>query len=117
MPRVSCVTVVPARALLWQSWMVAGVALIALSSKTPQAAAANPFCTWYVAQSVRQQQDNMQRACGFKGAEWSFDTRSLAVVCEGQPPQETRAMVEKRQQMLAECAKTSAPAAGKSGKP
>jgi hypothetical protein len=97
--------------------MGASVALIALSSQTPQAAAANPSCDWYVAQSVRQQQENLQRACGFKGAEWSFETRNLSSVCEGQPPQETRAMVEKRQQMLAECAKTSAPAAGKSGKP
>lgn len=103
--------------MFWQSWIGAGVALIALSSQAPQAAAANPSCDWYVAQSLRQQQDNMQRACGFKGAEWSFDARGLAVSCNGVPPLETRATVAKRQQMLADCAKSSAPAAPKTGKP
>ena len=97
--------------------ILAWTALAVLPLTAPQAMAANPSCEWYVAQSVRQQQHNMQRACGFKGAEWSFDTRSLTVVCEGLPPLEVRAVVEKRRQMLAECAKTTAPAAGKMGKP
>ena len=90
--------------------------MIALSSQTPQAAAANPSCDWYVAQSLRQQQDNMQRACGFKSGEWTFDLRGLTVVCEGLPPLEARGLVEKRQQMLAECARTSAESAAKAGK-
>lgn len=97
--------------------ILAWTALTVFPLAAPQALAANPSCEWYLAQSVRQQQDNLQRACGFKGAEWSFDTRSLTVVCEALPPLETRAIVEKRRQMLAECAKSSAPPAAKTGKP
>ena len=97
--------------------ILAWTALTVLPMAAAQTMAANPSCDWYVTQSLRQQQENMQRACGFKGAEWSFDTRSLTVVCEGLPPLEARTMVEKRRQILAECAKSSAPPAAKTGKP
>jgi hypothetical protein len=86
---------------------VLGGTVCLLTALAASARAANPACTWYVSQSVRQQQDNVQRACGFRGPEWSSDVKAHGVYCEGQAPQDAKALIQKRQQMLDDCAKAS----------
>ena len=69
------------------------------------AEAANPACQWYVQTSARQQQDNLQRACGLKGTEWTIDVRALGDFCEKQAPEVWKALVQQRQQKLDACGK------------
>lgn len=82
-----------------------GVALLGGLTLSGLANAANPACQWYVQTSAKQQQENMQRACGLKGPEWSTDTKVHAAYCESHAPEDWKSLAQKRQQALDGCAK------------
>jgi hypothetical protein len=65
--------------------------------------AQTPNCGWYADTSLKQQQQNEQRKCGFEGAEWSTSRQAHLTWCATQPPDSWKAVARKREQMLAGC--------------
>ncbi len=62
-------------------------------------------CDWYAKTALRQQQENEQRKCGFKGTEWSTDLRSHMDWCRSVAPDQWKKQAQARDQQLAACAK------------
>lgn len=79
-------------------------ALIAAVAMAP-AVQAQATCEWYAKTALRQQQENENRKCGFKGPEWSSDFRAHASWCASVSPDQWRAQAQKRDQALAGCVK------------
>lgn len=67
--------------------------------------AAPTTCEWYARTAVKQQQENEQRKCGFKGPAWTSDLRAHQTWCAGVSPEEWRRSAQKRDQELAACAR------------
>jgi hypothetical protein len=67
------------------------------------ASAANPACQWYVQQSSRQQKENLDKNCGFRGPEWTTDAKLLIAYCETNAPEVWKGLAARREQMLAGC--------------
>jgi hypothetical protein len=61
----------------------------------------NPACNWYVQESTKQQQENLQKGCNFRGAEWTSDVKALTTFCERNPPATWKSVVEARARQLA----------------
>ena len=66
-----------------------------------RAQAANPACNWFVQESTKQQQMNVQRGCNFRGPEWTSDVKALTTFCERNPPAVWKSVVEARERQLA----------------
>jgi len=82
-----------------------GTVLLAMAPivATSPAAGQTADCTWYAATSLKQQQQNEQRKCGFEGPEWSGSRQAHLTWCATQPPDSWKAVARKREQMLAGC--------------
>lgn len=80
--------------------LVAGVTYTSAANAAP-----NPACQWYVQTSAKQQQENAQKACGFKGPEWTTDIKVHGDFCEKQAPEVWKSLAQKRQQSLDGCKK------------
>ncbi len=66
-------------------------------------AEAGQNCKVYALAAAKQHKENEERSCGFKGPEWTKDIKAHLAWCQSVPPQEWRAMLKKRQEMLASC--------------
>ena len=83
----------------------AAVALAAAAvALTPQMAAAQSSCQWYGTTALKQQQENVRLACGFKGDAWSSDLREHMRWCASVTPETWRNAAKERDKMLADCA-------------
>ena len=69
----------------------------------PAAVAQTANCAWYADTSLKQQQQNDLRKCGFQGPEWSTSRQTHLAWCATQPPDTWKAQAQKREQMLAGC--------------
>ena len=85
--------------------MIRTLAAVALLALTPASAALaqTADCAWYADTSLKQQQQNDLRKCGFKGPEWSTSRQTHLTWCATQPPDTWKAQAQKREQMLAGC--------------
>jgi hypothetical protein len=66
-------------------------------------AVAQTTCEWYARTAVKQQQENEQKKCGFKGPAWTSDLKAHQIWCAGVSPEEWRRSAQKRDQDLAAC--------------
>jgi hypothetical protein len=73
----------------------------ALAVPPGQAQALN--CSWYATTALKQQQQNEQRKCGFKGPEWSSNRQAHAAWCASQAPDRWKKEAQRREQLLATC--------------
>jgi hypothetical protein len=80
---------------------IATIALIALAPLPARAQTAS--CAWYADTSLKQQQQNDLRKCGFTGPEWNTSRPAHLAWCATQPPDSWKAQAQKREQMLAAC--------------
>jgi len=78
-----------------------GSLLVALGASATLAQALN--CNWYADTALKQQQQNEQRKCGFKGPEWSSNKQAHVSWCSTQAPDRWKSEAQKREQMLAGC--------------
>ncbi len=87
--------------------MIAALSVIAALglALTPRSAEAQANCDWYAKTALKQQQDNERLKCNLKGAEWSSDLRAHMTWCAGVAPDAWKAIAQKRDQALAQCAK------------
>ncbi len=76
---------------------------LALALPAPAAVAQTANCAWYADTSLKQQQQNDLRKCGFKGPEWSTSRQTHLTWCATQPPDTWKAQAQKREQLLAGC--------------
>ena len=86
-------------------WGLVAVAagLVGVLATSP--ASAQNTCDWYAKTAVKQQQDNLQRQCGFSGPSWSIDMKAHLAWCAGASPDQWKAEAQKRDQQLAGCTK------------
>ena len=70
-----------------------------------QAAHAQANCDWYAKTALKQQQENEQLKCGFKGDPWSTDLKAHAAWCQSVAPEAWKEQAKKRDQDLAACSK------------
>ncbi|MCL4766057.1 MAG: hypothetical protein KJZ80_07490 [Hyphomicrobiaceae bacterium] len=90
--------------LLRKCAALAGAAAVALAWLAP-GASAQANCDWYAKTALKQQQENEQRKCGFKGPAWSPDLGAHLNWCRGVAPDEWKKQAQQRDQQLAACAK------------
>jgi hypothetical protein len=84
--------------------MLAAAALLALALAPASASPAQTAnCAWYADTSLKQQQQNELKRCGFEGPEWSMSRPAHLAWCVAQPPDAWKALAQKRRQMLADC--------------
>jgi hypothetical protein len=81
---------------------LAALAILAFAS-APSALAQTVNCAWYADTSLKQQQQNELKKCGFEGAEWSMSRPAHLAWCATQAPDAWKAVAQRRQQMLAGC--------------
>ncbi len=62
-------------------------------------------CAWYADTAIKQQQENEQKRCGFKGPEWNANRQAHLAWCATQSPDSWKAQAQNRQRMLASCRK------------
>jgi hypothetical protein len=81
--------------------------LVALGAQLASAgvAAAQSNCQWYAATALKQQQQNEAQKCGFTGPEWHGEMGKHLAWCGSVPPNMWKESAQKRDQMLAACAK------------
>jgi hypothetical protein len=78
-------------------------ASVLLAAAAPTGRAQTIDCAWYAATAMKQQQENLQRKCGFTGPDWSFDRRAHAAWCATQAPDRWKREAQRRHQMLTTC--------------
>lgn len=66
-------------------------------------AAAQATCDWYGKIAIKQQQENEQRKCGFKGDAWSSDLKAHMAWCASVSPEVWKKAAVSRDQQLASC--------------
>jgi hypothetical protein len=81
---------------------LAALTLLAFVS-APAVRAQTANCGWYADTSLKQQQQNEVKKCGFEGPEWGTSRQAHLAWCATQPPDAWKAVAQKRQQMLAGC--------------
>lgn len=81
------------------------VAATAAAVLVPASAEAQANCQWYAATSLKQQQQNEKLRCGFAGPEWSTDLARHNAWCASVPPDVWKASAQRRDQMIANCAR------------
>jgi hypothetical protein len=84
--------------------VVLALALLGTMWLSPMASAQSN-CEWYAKTALKQQQENEQRKCGFKGPEWSSDLMAHMNWCRGVAPDAWKKQAQLREQQLAACAK------------
>jgi len=82
---------------------IAGAAILGTVSIAPASAQAN--CDWYAKTALKQQQENEQRKCGFKGPEWSLDLAAHMSWCRSVAPDVWKKQAQLRNQQLEACVK------------
>jgi hypothetical protein len=84
---------------------LAALALVAVAPTLPVTAALaqTANCAWYADTSLKQQQQNELRKCGFRGPEWNTSRQTHLAWCTTQPFDTWKAQTQKREQMLAGC--------------
>jgi hypothetical protein len=80
-----------------------GAASVALAL-APTDASAQANCQWYATTALKQQQENVRLACGFKGDAWSSDLREHTRWCASVSPDAWRNAAKDRDKQLADCA-------------
>ena len=80
-------------------------AAMALAVLSPASAHAQANCEWYAKTALKQQQDNEQLKCGFKGDAWSTDYKAHVAWCQSVAPDAWKDQAKKRDQDLAACPK------------
>jgi hypothetical protein len=83
-----------------------GAALAALGltlASSHAVRAQSSACTWYADTALKQQQQNEQRKCGFKGPEWSTSRQSHLTWCATQSTDAWKAVAQQREKQLAAC--------------
>ncbi|MEZ5849820.1 MAG: hypothetical protein R3D68_04100 [Hyphomicrobiaceae bacterium] len=68
-------------------------------------AAAQANCESYAKIALKQQQDNQQFKCGFKGDGWSADLRAHSGWCAGVSPDVWKKAIQERHKDLEVCRK------------
>jgi hypothetical protein len=81
--------------------MAIAVAAVALTSTL---ASAQTSCEWYATTALKQQQENLRLACGFKGDAWSSDLKAHTSWCASVSPDAWRNAAKERDKQLADCA-------------
>ena len=84
---------------------VAGFAALGSMIAGAGVATAQGTCEWYARTAIKQQQENEQKKCGFKGPEWNADLRAHMAWCASVAPDVWKKSAQKRDQDLAACAK------------
>ena len=81
--------------------------LSALAALTLAAApaSAQSNCKWYAATALKQQQQNEKLGCKLTGDEWHTDLARHMAWCGRVPPDVWKESAQKRDQLLAACAK------------
>jgi hypothetical protein len=79
----------------------AAIGLTFVASQT--ARAQSSACTWYADTALKQQQQNEQRKCGFKGPEWSTSRQTHLTWCATQSTDTWKAVAQQREKQLAAC--------------
>ncbi|MEQ1612701.1 MAG: hypothetical protein ABL904_08090 [Hyphomicrobiaceae bacterium] len=69
------------------------------------AANAQANCEMYGKLALKQMQENEQKKCGLKGAEWNSDLKAHVTWCATVPPDQWKIQLQKREQALGACAK------------
>lgn len=69
------------------------------------AAFAQANCETYGRLALKQMQENEQKKCGFKGAEWNADLKAHVAWCATVGPDQWKVQLQKREQALATCGK------------
>lgn len=82
---------------------IATIALLAGTMSALPFASASANCSSYAKLSLKQQQENVRKNCGFSGPEWTSDMKALVTWCSKSPPQAAQAMLQKRNAALASC--------------
>ena len=62
-------------------------------------------CEMYGKLALKQMQENEQKKCSLKGAEWNADLKAHVAWCATVPPDQWKIQLQKREQALAACAK------------
>lgn len=83
--------------------IAAGILSIGSLIAAAPVANAQATCDWYGRQALKQQQENLERKCGFTGPEWNADMRAHLAWCGSVSPDESRRMSQKRDAALATC--------------
>jgi hypothetical protein len=86
-----------------QSWIAAGVAVLAGAASFADGARAQANCETYGKLAIQQQQENAELKCGFTGTEWSPDLKAHVAWCGGVGPDAWKAQLQKRKQQLDAC--------------
>ena len=81
-----------------------GAAMLGTLMLAPHASA-QANCDWYAKTALKQQQENEQRKCGFKGPEWSLDLEAHMSWCSSVAPDLWKKQAQLRNQQLEACAK------------
>lgn len=84
--------------------VLTAVGVLASATAYAQSAAAQSNCDWYAKTALRQQQENEQKRCNFKGDGWGSDLRSHVSWCMANPDQ-WKSEAQRREQMLSGCRK------------
>lgn len=71
----------------------------------PATATAQSGCDWYAKTALKQQQENEQRKCGFKGPQWNADLNAHTIWCRTVAPDVWKKEAQLRDQQLAACAR------------
>jgi hypothetical protein len=90
---------------MWTQRLLAAVATAVLAAgPLASLASAQATCDWYARTALKQQQENDQRKCGFKGPAWSSDLVSHTNWCKGVSPDAWKKQAQQRDQQLSDCA-------------
>lgn len=80
--------------------LVISSALAGLLATAQSASAQQANCVQYGQLALEQQQENLQRNCGFEGPAWSDNLRGHMAWCGTVSPAEWRAELQRRAEML-----------------
>jgi hypothetical protein len=80
-----------------------GIVALAAVAGIASNAFAQANCATYGKLALQQQQQNAEAKCGFSGPEWSSDLQAHINWCGGVGPDQWRAQLQKRQQLLDAC--------------
>jgi hypothetical protein len=81
----------------------AALSLLAVLALAGPVAAQATGCNWYADMSLKQQQQNQLRKCGFTGPEWSTTRQTHLAWCATQSPDGWKAQAQSRERQLATC--------------
>jgi hypothetical protein len=83
--------------------IAAVLSLTAVAGAVSVPARAQATCDWYGRQALKQQQDNVEKKCGFTGPEWSADLKAHLTWCASVAPDVSKKAVQQRDIALAGC--------------